>query len=89
MGILRKLRVLIASRRLFSNWLQAGIKYYLIKLDALKGNIVVRCSGREYMLNPRVYPHIVNAYYDGAFKELECSDSLYVVLTWGSENSFL
>jgi len=82
MGILRKLKVLITSRRLFSNWLQAGFKYYLIKYGMLKGDIIVRCSDREYMLNPRIYPLIVSAYYDGVFEELECSDSLYAVLTW-------
>jgi len=31
MGIVHRLRVLLASRKLFSNWLSAGIKYYWLK----------------------------------------------------------
>jgi len=28
-SVIRRLRVLLASRKLFRNWLSAGIKYYL------------------------------------------------------------
>jgi len=82
MGILRMFKVLIASRRLFSNWLSAGIRYYLVKHSMIKGGITVKCSNRKYALSPRVYSSIVNAYYDGAFEELECHDSLYAVFTY-------
>jgi FkbM family methyltransferase len=82
MGILRTFKVLIASRRLFSNWLSAGIRYYLVKHSMIKGGITVKCSNRKYVLSPRVYSLIVNAYYDGAFEELECHDSLYAVFAY-------
>jgi len=42
MGITRRLRVLLASRKLFRNWLSAGIKYYLVKGGFLRaGDIEV------------------------------------------------
>jgi len=34
--------VLISSRRLFSNWLLAGIKYYLTGHGILEGGITVQ-----------------------------------------------
>ena len=74
--------MLVSSRRLFSNWLQAGFKYYLVKHGILKGGVIVKCGGREYVLNPRIYSLIVSAYYNGVFEELECSDSLYAILTY-------
>ena len=86
MGILRKLRVLITSRRLFNNWLQAGIKYYLIKLGIFKDNIAIKCGSKEYVLNPRAYSIIVNAYYDGLLRELLCSDNEVVGRLWGIVN---
>jgi hypothetical protein len=32
----RRLRILLASRKLFRNWLPAGIRYYLIKVSLLR-----------------------------------------------------
>jgi hypothetical protein len=44
MGIVRRLRVLLASKNLFRNWLSAGIKYYLVKSGFLRdGDIEVVC----------------------------------------------
>jgi hypothetical protein len=56
MGMLRRLEVLFASRRLFSNWLLAGIKYYLVKRGFIRGDIVVKCDNKGYRLDPRSTP---------------------------------
>ncbi len=71
MGIIRKLRVLLASRNLFHNWLSAGIKYYLIKYHFTNEDIAIRfrCdNNKKYVLNLQSYALIVNSYYDNLFK---------------------
>jgi FkbM family methyltransferase len=86
MGITRRLRVLLASRKLFHNWFSAGIRYYLIRHDFIDGNITVRfrCGdGKVYVLSPWVYASMVNAYYDGLFSGLDCGDLVYLVLDYG------
>jgi hypothetical protein len=78
MGITRRLRVLLASRKLFHNWLPAGIRYYLIKHGLVDRNITARfrCGGeRVYVLSPWAYWLIVSAYYDGLFR-LVCDGEL-------------
>jgi FkbM family methyltransferase len=54
------------------------MKYVFVK----EGSIVVMCRGRVYVLKPETYGAIVNAYYDGAFESLECSDNLYAVVSY-------
>jgi len=86
MGIVRRLRVLLASRILFRNWLSAGIKYYLIRHGLVDESITARfrCGyGGVYVLSPWVYSLIVNAYYDGLFSGLDCGDLVYLVLDYG------
>jgi len=80
--MLRKIKMLIASRKLFSNWLSAGIKYYLIRRGIIKGSITIKCCSNEYVLSPRLYSNIISAYYDSVFEELECCGSLYAVFTY-------
>jgi FkbM family methyltransferase len=83
---LRRLRILLASRKLFHNWLSTGIRYYLIKHGLVDGSITARfrCGGeRVYVLSPQVYSLIVNAYYDGLFSGLGCGDLVYLVLDYG------
>ena len=73
MGIVRRLRVLLASRNLFHNWLSAGIRYYLINRGLVDGDIDVKfkCNNNSnYILSRWIYSLIVNAYYDGLFKTL-------------------
>lgn len=85
MGIIHRLRVLLASRNLFHNWLSAGIKYYLIKHHLTNEDIVIRfrCdNNKEYVLSPQIYASIVNAYYDNLFNSLECKDSIYLILSY-------
>jgi FkbM family methyltransferase len=79
----RRLRVLLASRRLFGNWLSAGARYYLARSGVLRGGVRVECCSREYVLSPEVYSGIVNAYYDGALEGLECREALYAYFTYG------
>jgi len=73
--LIRRLKVLISSRRLFSNWLLAGVKYYLAKHGVFKGGIIVKCGGEKYVLSPWVYSYIVNAYYDGLLRNVSCSNN--------------
>jgi FkbM family methyltransferase len=84
MGLSRKLKILVSSRKLFKNWLSASVKYYLIKYGLVKGNvIIVKCRNKNYVLSPEVYSSIITAYHYRAFEELECHDALYAVLTYG------
>jgi len=77
MGILRNIKILLASRKLFRNWFSAGIRYYLIGRGLVGGGITVRfrCGGRVYVLSPWVYSLIVGAYYDSLFR-LVCGGEL-------------
>jgi FkbM family methyltransferase len=78
----RRLKVLIASRDLFHNWLLAGIKYLLVKHGLLKGDVIVKCDD-VITLNPSVYSLIVNAYYDGVLRDVYCDKMLRGRL-WGA-----
>jgi FkbM family methyltransferase len=75
-GILSRLEMLFTSRRLFSNWLLAGIMYYLIERGFIKGDIVVKCGGKKYKLDPKIYSFIVSYYHDGFLKNVSCDGSL-------------
>jgi FkbM family methyltransferase len=81
--MLRRLKVLIASRDLFHNWLLAGIKYFLVKHGLLKGGVIVKCNDDVITLNPNVYSFIVNAYYDGVLRDVYCDKALRGRL-WGA-----
>jgi len=76
--LIRRLMVLISSRRLFSNWLLAGVKYYLTRHGVFKGGIMVKCGGKKYVLSPWVYSSIVSAYYDGLLRDVSCSDNGFI-----------
>jgi FkbM family methyltransferase len=76
MGMLRRLEVLFASRRLFSNWLLAGIKYYLVKRGFIRGDIVVKCGNKGYRLDPEIYSFIVSYYHEGFLKNVSCDENL-------------
>jgi hypothetical protein len=43
MGIIRILRVLLASRKLFRNWFSAGLKYYLSRYGLDVKYINIKC----------------------------------------------
>jgi FkbM family methyltransferase len=82
MNIFKGLAIWIASRRLFKNWLSAGLKYFLVKHGLAKGDVIVECNGKKYTLRPEMYTTIIYAYHRRAFEELECGDSLYAVVTY-------
>jgi FkbM family methyltransferase len=73
--LLHDLRALLTSRKLFNNWLSAGIKYYLIKRGIIGGDIAIRYGNRKFVLKPKEYSFIVNAFYDGALKEVHSGSS--------------
>jgi FkbM family methyltransferase len=78
----RRLKMLIASRDLFHNWLLAGIKYFLVKHGLLKGDVIVKCDD-VITLNPNVYSIIVKAYHEGVLREVYCDKTLRGRL-WGA-----
>ena len=41
MNIFKGLAIWIASKRLFKNWLSAGLKYILVKRGLAKGDVIV------------------------------------------------
>ncbi|WP_054854391.1 FkbM family methyltransferase [Vulcanisaeta distributa] len=80
MGLIRDLRVALASRRLFRNWLVAGLRYFLIMHGLAKGLITVKCGNASYGLSPSTYSLIINAHYDGYVTGFRCGDALEVFL---------
>jgi hypothetical protein len=54
---LRRLRAFLRSRKLFRNWLSAGVKYWLIKVGLLHDdNIEVICrDGSKGLIPVRAY----------------------------------
>jgi len=68
MSIVRKFKVLINSKKIFRNWLSAGIKYYLVKYGLVKGGISIRCNDKKYILSSKAYFYIVSNYYRGVLR---------------------
>jgi FkbM family methyltransferase len=75
---LRRLRALLRSRKLFRNWLSAGVKYYLVKVGLLHDdNIEVVCgNGSKGLITVRAYPVLVYDYYDGYLMKYDCRDGI-------------
>jgi len=84
MRISRMLKALLTSKNLFSNWLSAGIKYFLVRHGMLRRRISVRCDSVEYLLRPVVYSFIVNAYYDGILRVFSCEQNMLKGRLWGA-----
>jgi FkbM family methyltransferase len=85
MSIIRKLKVLLASRKLFRNWFSAGLKYYLSKYGLVANHIKLKCDNdKEYTLTRHLYPYIVSAYYDGLIDGVECDEAMYLITNVGS-----
>jgi FkbM family methyltransferase len=82
MYIFERLRKLFYSKKLFSNWFSAGIRYYLIKYGLAKDVITIRCGDIKKSIDSKTYLTIINAYYNKLFEELECSDSIYILFTY-------
>jgi len=72
---LDKIRALISSRKLFKNWLSAGIKFYLIWRGLSKGAIMVKCGDRKCKMNPLTYASIVLSHHNGWLRDFVCNDN--------------
>ena len=70
--------MLLASRKLFRNWLSAGVKYYLVKGGLLHAdNIEVVCrDGSKGLIPARAYGVLVNDYYNGYIMNYDCRDGI-------------
>jgi len=75
MDLVNKIIALISSRKLFKNWLLAGVKYYLIQHGLSKGDIVVKCGNRKLRMDPLTYASIVVSHYNGWLRDFVCSDN--------------
>ena len=75
---LRRLKMLLASRKLFRNWFSAGVKYYFIKGGLLRvDNIEVVCGdGSKGLIPARAYGVLVNDYYDGYIMNYDCRNGI-------------
>jgi FkbM family methyltransferase len=75
---LRRLRALLRSRKLFRNWLSAGVKYYLVKGGLLHDdNIEVVCrDGSKSLTTVRAYAVLVHDYYDGYLMKYDCKNGI-------------
>jgi len=78
----RSLKILIASRKLFSNWMLANIRYILAKYGLISGNITVKCDNNEISLTLGDYWNILEEYYSGLIDKLECNDRIYAILNY-------
>jgi hypothetical protein len=74
---LLRLEKLLASRKLFRNWLSASIKY-LVKGGFLRvsGIEVVCRDGSKGLIPARAYGVLVNDYYDGYATGYNCVESV-------------
>jgi hypothetical protein len=75
---LRRFKILLASRKLFRNWLSAGIRYYLVKGGFLRaGDIEVVCGdGFRGLIPVRAYGVLVDDYYDGYVMNYDCKEGI-------------
>jgi len=75
---LRRLRALLASRKLFRNWLSAGVKYYLVKGGLLHDdNIEVVCrDGSKGLITVRAYAVLAYDYYDSYLMKYDCRNGI-------------
>jgi FkbM family methyltransferase len=75
---LRKLRALLRSRKLFRNWLSAGVKYYLVKGGSLHDDYIeVVCrDGSKGLIPVRTYAVLAYEYYDGYLMKYDCRNGI-------------
>jgi len=75
---LRRLRALLRSRKLFRNWLSAGVKYWLIKGGVLHDDYIeVFCGdGSKGLITVRAYAVLAYDYYDGYLMKHDCRNGI-------------
>ena len=82
MDILLSIKAIIASKKLFKNWILAAIKYLLIKYGLVKGNVTIKCNGKAYTLTPEIYWVLVKTHYQGILKSLVCENNIAVTIIY-------
>jgi FkbM family methyltransferase len=82
MDVLLSIKAIIASKKLFKNWILAAIKYLLIKYGLVKGNVTIKCNGKAYTLTPEIYWVLVKTHYQGILKSLVCENNITVTIIY-------
>ncbi|ABL88647.1 methyltransferase FkbM family [Pyrobaculum islandicum DSM 4184] len=79
-------KLYICSNQLFKNWISAGIKFYLYKLNIVKADkIQIICkNGNKIEIPLSAYGRIILGYCNKLFKDFSC-DNGSVILSDGSE----
>lgn len=75
-----KFKKLLASRKLFSNWLTAGVKYYLASRGLIRlKNIEVVCrSGGSVSIPLKTYNKLINDFYEGFLEQFDVRNATYL-----------
>jgi FkbM family methyltransferase len=82
--IIRNFKALINSKKLFRNWLSAGIRYYLIKRGLVKSDsIIVKICDRVIGLKPEVYEFLVSICNNEGLKKISRVNEGFFSKLWG------
>lgn len=78
--VLRALHTVLSTRRVFRNWMPAGVRYYLHRLGVVRVNsIVVRClDGGIDAIAPDIYRALARASAMGVVKSALCEEHAIV-----------
>ncbi len=76
MSLLRRIKILLASRKIIKNWLTAGITYFLTNIGLTRlTNLEIICSdGSRSILSMSAYSRLVNDYWAGYLTAFNCRD---------------
>ena len=74
MSLLRRIKILLATRKIIKNWLSAGIIYFLTNIGLTRlSNLEIICNdGSRSFLSMSTYSRLVNDYYDGHLVAYDC-----------------
>lgn len=78
---MRTIKVALKSRKLFRNWISAGLRYLLFKLGLPRsGRVsVVLPNGSRCLIDVDTYGRVINAYYDGLIRSLSCDEKGLII----------
>ena len=76
MSFLRRIKILLASRKIIKNWLPAGITYFLgnVGLTRLTNLEIICNDGSRSLLSISTYSRLVNDYWAGYLTAYNCRD---------------
>ena len=82
MNLLRRIKILLATRKIIKNWLSAGIIYFLTNIGLIRlTNIEIICNdGSRSLLLMSTYSRLVNDYYDGHIVAYNCRNKTVTYL---------